>query len=426
MYERLGNFTAAYHAEVEAELKRFGRSRLPYHGAAVTIIHICKASDGYVTFYLPEQPGIPAGIPRGCIGVDYSAYDLNTLCQAMHNGLLRVGEPNLGHPAADLPPIPPDVERPGDITGTWFSSEARAAARDGLLSGFPLPAVMVVPVVQVQNGIRTAVLPSRIKVWSPTVHIPGKGIVRLYDWTHADFWWKAEELPLETERAHGLAVADVLSLQIVLESEGVITTATAGQNTPSHAADILDASCDEFLQLLEIGGDDEERIHQWLYLPQHHLFIDSQPHEVRSKVPFGSKVSDFVVRRPNNTYVLVEIERATCKVFQTRGQEPTAEFNHACQQIRDWQRYVRDNVHTVRNELTLEGIDQPLGALVIGRTRDIAGAEAQLRWRDMKSGNGVNVATYDDVCDRVRSLANSLRCVLQSSAEGGTPAKASA
>ncbi|MGA9349994.1 MAG: Shedu anti-phage system protein SduA domain-containing protein [Anaerolineae bacterium] len=412
---QLGNFTVKYHAALEAALERFGRSRFPLYGDRVEIIHICKASDGYVTFYLPEQPEMPDDIPRGCMGVDYSDYDLNTLCQAMHSGLLRVGDPNIGRPASEFPLIPPDAPRPAEITGTWFSTTVRNAARDGQLFGLPLPAVMVVPVVDVRAGVRTAVSPSRIKLWSPTVDIPGRGRIRLYDWTHADFWWMPEQLPLDHANAEELAYNDLMALVTVLGASGPITPASAGQDMSERAATVLEEACNEFLRLLAVSGDDEETIHQWLNRPEHHLFIDPQPVEVRSKMPFGSKVSDFVVRRPNNTYVLVEIERATRRIFQERGQEPTAEFNRACQQVRDWQRYIRDNVHTVRIEQKLDGIDQPRGVLIIGRTADITGEEALMRWRDMKNTHEMDVATYDDVCDRVRSLAASLRCMLRRS-----------
>ncbi len=46
---------------------------------------------------------------------------------------------------------------------------------------------------------------------------------------------------------------------------------------------------------------------------------------------------------------LIEIERADTPIL-TRASEPTAPFNHACLQVRDWQRYIRENVRTVRSE----------------------------------------------------------------------------
>jgi hypothetical protein len=46
--------------------------------------------------------------------------------------------------------------------------------------------------------------------------------------------------------------------------------------------------------------------------------LDAHAVEIKSKVPFGAKVSDFIIRRSNMTYTLVEIERATLRVFEER------------------------------------------------------------------------------------------------------------
>jgi hypothetical protein len=45
-------------------------------------------------------------------------------------------------------------------------------------------------------------------------------------------------------------------------------------------------------------------------------------------------------------------------------------------QVTDWQRFVRDNVHTVRNEMSLPNIYDPRGMMVMGRSRDVQGDEA--------------------------------------------------
>jgi len=157
---------------------------------------------------------------------------------------------------------------------------------------------------------------------------------------------------------------------------------------------------------------EEESIHQWLLRPEHHAFLE--PHQVRvwSKLAFGNKVSDFVVRRSDGTYSLIEIEPASAKVFTQRVGEPSAPFNHACQQVRDWQRYIRDNVHTVRSELGLEGIYEPVGMVVIGRDADIPSGEARTRWRDLKGTQPLVLLTFDDLIDRILALAASLKYML--------------
>lgn len=413
MVFRLGEFTRTYHTALESGLDQYRRDNFQYHGDPTPIVQILKASDGYVTFYLTEPPGLP--IPqeaRGYHGLDYSQHTLNTICQSTTLRYLRVADANLGQPWDAFSPMPANVVYPADLKGNWFSSEVREAARSGSLTDVPLPGMMISPIVYVKNGIRTKISPSRVKIWSPTITIPGRGLTRLYDWTHADFWWFPEQLPLDASRAEQLARNDLVALQTVLNVVPDLTAEDAQRDLPTYAADILEASCDEFLALLQDNGDDEEALHQWLNKQEHHIFVDPHAIEVHSKVPFGNKQSDFVVRRPDQTYLLIEIERANLHIFQKRNAEPTHQFNHACQQVRDWQRYIRDNVHTVRTELGLDEIYEPRGMVIMGRTKDIREGDAMTRWLDMKNKYELDLATYDELNARVRSIAESLRKML--------------
>ncbi|MCI0625868.1 MAG: DUF4263 domain-containing protein [Acidobacteria bacterium] len=196
-------------------------------------------------------------------------------------------------------------------------------------------------------------MPARIKIWAPVFPIPGVGLRRLYLWTHADFWWFSEKLDLTLERAEHASQSDILALQTLTASVPALTPEVVQRDTTVHAADILDEYCDEFVGLLNKEGNNEETIHQWLNDVRHRIFLDPHAQRVWSKLQFGGKVSDFVVRRADGTYKLIEIERADTRIFRSSDSEPSQPFNHACQQIRDWKRYIRDNVHTVRSELGL-------------------------------------------------------------------------
>lgn len=408
--KHLTQFTYQYHSLIEKHLEEYGRDTFPYYGAATTIVQIWQASDGFVTFYLEEPPGLP-GVEqlRGYHLIDYSNYTLNTLCQSTSIRYLRVSDGDIGVPVTILTELPPDVKRPQEITGNWLSEKVNEALIDGSIIGVPLTGMMVSPIVEFKSGIRTAITPSRVKIWSPTIELPGKGRVRMYQWTHADFWWFPEQLPVDISAATELARNDLLALRTVLQLRGPLTAENAQQDMSIQAATLLERACDEFISLLDQYGEQEEKIHQWLYKPEHHLFLDLASDKVFSKLPFGGNDSDFVVRRRDGTYVLIEIEPASARIFQRVKQEPTKEFNHACQQVRDWQRYVRDNVHTVRTEQKLENIYDPRGMVIIGRTQDIDGEKAAIRWRDMKNRHELYLFTYDELTERVRALAASLK-----------------
>ena len=269
------------------------------------------------------------------------------------------------------------------------------------------------PIVHIEAGIRRHVVPSRVKVWAPVFPIPGGGIRRLYLWTHADFWWLPESLDLGPDQAIRAAEADAMVLQTLVASVPLLTEDLTQQDATGHVADLLEAYCTEFLHLLDTAGGDEETLHQWLNDPSHRLFLDPGAQQVGSKLPFGDRVSDFVVRRADQTYKLVEIEQAAKKVFRPSDSEPSAHFNHACQQVRDWKRYIRDNVHTVRTELGLRGIDVPHGMVVMGRSAHIVDETARTRWRDLKTSSGLELHTYDEICDSVSAVAQSLRLLLR-------------
>ena len=138
--------------------------------------------------------------------------------------------------------------------------------------------------------------------------------------------------------------------------------------------------------------------------------------DVRSKVKLIHPETDFVLRHADGTYTLVEIERPDRHVFTLKG-EFSQEFNHACQQVEQWQGYVSENVRTVRDDYDLPGIDpNPRGIVFVGRASDfdrLTGRpkrEARNRWRRKKHSN-LMPYTFDEVCDRVIALANQLDAI---------------
>ncbi len=215
--------------------------------------------------------------------------------------------------------------------------------------------------------------------------------------------------------AVAVANNDVTALD-VLYSVGDQTVTPTPMTTPrwvtsadSTASRILEMQCDEFDALLRRHASDEERIHQWMARKEHHHFLDTDCIQVWSKMRFGNYVSDFVVQRSDETYKLIEIEPPSYQVLNRSNADPSARFNHACQQVFDWQRYVRDHVHHVRDVQGLPGIYEPSGMVLIGRDTELRTSMARSRWQDIKARHNLEIATYDDVVRRIRALAKRLR-----------------
>jgi hypothetical protein len=371
---------------------------------------VLRASDAVVTFYLPapDDPSLKPEFEPGFFAYDYGKYDINRVCQSVSLHRLQVEPPFLGEPWDKKTPMFANVDPIPELRHTLINDRILKAARAGQVK--ELTGITITPVIRIVNGIRTSVVPGRTKLWSPVVDVPGLGLERLFLWTHADFWWEVEKITIDP-MPEVAAARDLVAFDIVNRMAPVFGPDLAREDTRSHAADVLEAYCAELEDLLDARGNDEEAIHQWLFNRQHWLFLDPHPRNVWSKLPFGDKISDFVVRSADNTYSLIEIEPGNQAILKRADGEPTARFNHACQQVRDWKRYIRDNVHTVRSELGLEDIDNPGGMVIMGRSADIERRNAQTRWRDMKATGDLRLFTFDELCDSVRALAGELRAI---------------
>jgi hypothetical protein len=339
---------------------------------------------------------------------DFAGYSLNQVCQSLSMGHLQVAPPRLGE-QFDVPLPPPSRVEPIPGLNIPLINEPVWNLAISRQSEPILKILSIAPTVGVSGGVRAQVMPCRQKIWSPVFEFEGIGLCRQFIWTHADLWWLPERIGLDPSAACEVAVRDLIALEMLVRAGGEFPPQIGWEDASTRSSKTLEGLCDEFLSLIDSDGDDEEMIHQWLRQEPHRIFLD--PHAVRvwSKVEFGGKISDFVVRRADGSYRLIEIERSTLRIFQKGNGEPSAAFNHACQQVRDWQRYVRENVYTVRNELHLADIYEPCGVVIAGRSHDIDSLAAERRWRDMKNSSGLAVNTYDDIIRNVRAIAVALR-----------------
>lgn len=409
IFDAIVKFTRAYHPQLEENFDARGRHLFPHHGDRAGIILIIKGSDGYVTFYLPTPPP-GEGIEKGFRAYDHSSHDLNTICQSLHVNRLKIAPPMLGS-AWDAFVQPENTDPIPGFSPALIHDDIRTAAGKGLVRN--LPGMTLGVPIYVEKGVRSHLLPERSKIWSPVFDIEDVGFRRLYQWTHADFWWLPEKLDLSSARVAQTAAFDIMALQAVTVGQPPLTVDDANQDVAKLAADKLDEQCDELVALLEADGGNEEAIHQFLYRPENHLFLDTDHIEVKSKVPFGDYISDFVIRRSDQTYKLIEIETAAKRIFTASKSEPTADFNHARQQVLDWQDYVREHVAHVRDVQRLQGIHEPAGMVLMGRSADIDSDKARKRWRAMRASDHLELQTYDDVIVKMRNLAERLRTLLR-------------
>lgn len=161
----------------------------------------------------------------------------------------------------------------------------------------------------------------------------------------------------------------------------------------------------EFCTFVEAGAQCEAQLHEFFLA--HPVFLDPLAIEVRSKHALGDDFqTDFVAKRINNEYVLVEIEKTTDPIFTKKGVFHS-ELTEAVSQVRDFQAWIHDNIAYAQSKLP--GIRRPAGLLVIGRR--IGLSQDMLRRLDEEnfSRRGhIRIVTYDDLIDQAKAIYDNM------------------
>lgn len=161
----------------------------------------------------------------------------------------------------------------------------------------------------------------------------------------------------------------------------------------------------EFEDLTQSDDYSEEDLHQFLF--NNPVFLDPLAVEIWSKHELGSEfITDFIVKRLNNEYVLVEIEKPTDKIFTNSGSY-RAKLRHAEKQVKDFQTWTHDNLQYARNKLP--NINHPEGLLIIGRRSDLNPSQIRSLDEENFSRRGhLKIITFDDLLDQAKIIYHNL------------------
>lgn len=160
-----------------------------------------------------------------------------------------------------------------------------------------------------------------------------------------------------------------------------------------------------FASLLDALPKREEELQK--FLTHHPVLLDPFVTELRAKHQLGDDfITDFVIRRVNNDYVLVEIENSTDRVFTADG-NLTSAVTKAISQVRDFQTWVAKN-HAYA-ERKLPGIHRPEGLVVVGRRRDLnALDQTRLAEENFSRRGYMRILTFDDLLAQASSVYSNL------------------
>lgn len=164
------------------------------------------------------------------------------------------------------------------------------------------------------------------------------------------------------------------------------------------------ALLDEFEVLVAENLREEE---YQRYLKAHPIILDPLAAEVVPKHRLGDDyITDFVIRRHDGRYLVVEIEKPQDKIFTSSG-DFSAPFSHALGQVLDFQGWVAEQNSCARSKLP--HIENPRGLLVMGRREDLTDRQERKLRRWCANSNSIDVATFDDLVTVGRQLLASLR-----------------
>ncbi len=160
---------------------------------------------------------------------------------------------------------------------------------------------------------------------------------------------------------------------------------------------------DDFEKL--IAARECEEAYQ-VFLSSNPVFLDPLADSIISKQKLGIElITDFVTRRLDNRYILVEIEKPQDKIFTANGNF-SAKFTHAFGQILDFQQWIDSNSEYARKHMP--GISSPKGLLVMGLRTDIDKRCQEKLHRFCVNSVNIDILTFDDLLTTGKCLLKSI------------------
>jgi hypothetical protein len=168
---------------------------------------------------------------------------------------------------------------------------------------------------------------------------------------------------------------------------------------------ITNADLQRFQELVD--QDLDEREYQ-RFLESHLVILDPVASSIAPRQPLADvHGTDFVIRRLDDEYTLVEIEKARDRPF-TDYPQPSAPLSHALAQVFQWFSWVEDNIAYAQTH-GFPGIHTPKGVVVIGRNADLNAEQRRMlnQMNDLLYPR-IRILTYDDVIASARHVLNNL------------------
>jgi Domain of unknown function (DUF4263) len=288
---------------------------------------------------------------------------------------------------------------------------------------------------------------SRSDFWQPTI-VRDLGFVtadrehrRFFSYLellpHADIsaWdersaWARAKLDVRRDLEHAVVMSGkegaTISVGEPIQSTSLQQLGLPAMHTAQAFADrltSLESSITGFQYLLDHSDDASESIYQD-FLTKHPLLLDiygeviPKPNFVypMDESPLGKRLvqPDFLIRRPGNHYMLVEIERPG-KLMQTKAGQSRAEVGQAVFQIGEFKDFILDHYDRLKEKYP--GINRNCSTrIVISRAREDrfggrSNVRRQLQLLQQQHSGVDELITYDDLLDRAKAALAQLSAI---------------
>lgn len=161
---------------------------------------------------------------------------------------------------------------------------------------------------------------------------------------------------------------------------------------------------DRYLALLLTHADDE-RVFQ-SFFEENPLMLDPLAVRVWSKPDFhGKKEPDFIVKRADNSYLIIEIETPS-KQLVTREKQLGAKVTQAVTQAMEYRSFLLERYQQA--ELTFPDFSPPEALVIIGLENELTEEERLVLRRENEHRAHLKVIGFDAVSDRLQAIVKNL------------------
>jgi len=164
------------------------------------------------------------------------------------------------------------------------------------------------------------------------------------------------------------------------------------------------SAIDDYERLIAARPDDERSFQD--FFEKYPQFLDPMAVQMWSQPDFhGALEPDFVVRRADNSYLIIEIE-CPGKSIITRGDQLTAEATHAEKQVTDYRQFLLERM--LETQSHFPHFKNPDCIAIIGLESSLSVMQRKALSNANSSRHNVRIVGFDWLSDRAKAIISNI------------------